>query len=125
MRIDKYLWCIRLYKTRSKATEAVRKERVTVNDELAKPSRKVDPGDVVVCRKQGIAYAYRIKALPKSRVGAKWVPDYAVDQTSTEELEKRDFIQLMKKMDRQKGTGRPTKKERRELDTFRQRPKHE
>lgn len=122
MRIDKFIWCIRLYKTRSKATEAVRKERVTVNEELAKPSRKVAPGDLLVCRKEGIAYHYRIKTLPKSRMGAKWLPEYVEDQTPADELEKKEFIQMMKKTNRQKGTGRPTKKERRELDAFRHKP---
>ena len=76
MRLDKFLWCVRKYKTRSLATEAVRKERVRVNAEVAKPSRNVKTGDEVSYKKDGITFQLKVKDLPKSRLGAKLVDDY-------------------------------------------------
>lgn len=120
MRLDKFLWAVRKYKTRTKAAEAVRKERVSVNGELAKPSREIRPEDKVNYSRQGITYTLYVKALPPSRVGAKLVEEYIEDRTEASELEKKEFISMMKKLNRQKGTGRPTKKERRDLDDFQQ-----
>jgi len=118
MRIDKFLWCVRKYKTRSLSTEEIRKERVKLNGETAKPSREVKVDDTVHFRREGIEYGLKVKDLPKSRVGAKLVVDYIVDITPEEELNKKEFIQMMRSFDRKKGTGRPTKKERRDLDDF-------
>lgn len=118
MRLDKFLWCVRKYKTRSIATEAIRKERVSVNGELAKPSRTVKPGDEVAFKKEGITFMLKVKDLPKSRLGAKLVDNYIEDTTSAEELEKQEFMRMMQNFNRQRGTGRPTKKERRDLDDF-------
>lgn len=118
MRIDKFLWCVRVYKTRSQATEQVRKDRVSVDQEPVKASREVKPGDTVQYKKEGVEYQLRVKALPKSRIGAKLKDDFIRDETPDEELEKKDFIQMMHKLNRPRGTGRPTKKERRDLDDF-------
>lgn len=118
MRLDKFLWCVRKYKTRSLATDQVRKDKVTINGEDAKPSREVKPGDEIEYRKEGISYRLEVKGIPKSRVGAKLVEDFIVETTPDEELEKRDFMRMMQGFNRQKGTGRPTKKDRRDLDDF-------
>lgn len=118
MRLDKYLWCVRKYKTRSIATEAIKKDRVKVNGEDAKASREIKAGDTVHFTKEGITYGFEVKDIPKSRVGAKLVENFIVEKTDKEELEKRDFMRMMRHYEREKGTGRPTKKERRDLDDF-------
>lgn len=118
MRVDKFLWCVRKYKTRSQATDAIKKSRVKVNEEVVKASREVKIGDRISFRKESIDYQLEVVDLPKSRVGAKLVPDYIKDKTPDEELEKKDFIAMMHKLNRPRGTGRPTKKERRDLSDF-------
>jgi ribosome-associated heat shock protein Hsp15 len=89
-----------------------------INDELVKASREVKEGDKVSYRKDSVTYSLEVLAIPKSRVGAKLVPDLIRDITSEEELEKQSFIQMMHKLSRPRGTGRPTKKERRDLEDF-------
>ena len=115
VRIDKYLWAVRLYKTRTLATEACRKGKVNVDDMPAKPSRMVSTGDVIEVRKMPVTYSYRILEPIEKRVGAKIVDSYVEDITPEEELHKLemqdDFF-----VKRDKGTGRPTKKDRRLLD---------
>lgn len=118
MRLDKYLWCVRKYKTRSLATAMVKKDRVLVNDEDVKPSREVKPGDRISYKKEGVNYQLKVLDIPKSRVGAKLVPDFMEDITPKEELDKLEFISMMHKLNRPRGSGRPTKKERRDLDDF-------
>lgn len=118
MRIDKYLWCVRKFKTRSLASDAIKKNRVYSNDELVKASREVKVGDKLSFRKDGVLYSIEVLDIPKSRVGAKLVPELIRDITPQDELEKANFIQLMHKLSRPRGTGRPTKKERRDLDDF-------
>lgn len=118
MRIDKFLWSVRKYKTRSLATDEIRKDKVTINGDISKPSRDVKPGDTIRFRIEGIEYGLKVLDIPKSRVGAKLVPDFIKDITTEEELNKKEFIQLMRSYDRRKGTGRPTKKDRRDLDDF-------
>lgn len=118
MRLDKFLWSVRKYKTRSIATENIRKEKVSVNGELAKASREVKINDLINYRKEGIEYALKIKDIPRSRVGAKLVESYIEEATATEELEKQEFIRMMQRFNRKKGEGRPTKKDRRDLDGF-------
>lgn len=122
MRIDKFLWCVRLYKTRSKASEAVRKERVLLDDQQVKPSREIGTGAKITSKKQGVAYQYRILDFPKSRVSAKLVPEFLKDVTPAEEIQKREFLGMMRQHGRKKGEGRPTKKERRDLDDFKDVP---
>lgn len=118
MRIDKFLWSVRKYKTRSQAAEAVRKDRVSINGDRVKASREVKVGDEVSYRKDGVIYQLQVLDIPKSRVGAKLLPDLIKDTTPAEELEKLQFINMMHKISRPRGQGRPTKKERRDLDDF-------
>lgn len=119
MRLDKFLWCVRKYKTRSTATQEVRKDRVLINDEPAKPSREVRQGDLITYKKEGVGYRLRVLDFPKSRVGAALVEDFIQDATPKSELEKREFARMARAFERKKGSGRPTKKERRNLDDFR------
>lgn len=116
MRIDKYLWCVRYFKTRSIATTAVKKGQVRVNDTVVKPSRDVYPLDVIMVRKNQINYVLEVLDLPKSRLGAKLVDIYRKDITPKENFEKLDLLKYSKDYYRKKGTGRPTKKDRRDLD---------
>lgn len=115
-RIDKWLWFVRIFKTRSIATEYIRKGRVSVNGSLVKPAREVQEGDTVIVRKPPVAYTFRIKGLPKSRLGAKLVSDYMENLTPEEELQKLDPNFMVFNVHRDPGTGRPTKKDRRMLD---------
>lgn len=118
MRLDKFLWSVRKFKTRSLAADAIRKNKVNVNEVPSKASREVKAGDLIDFKKDGITYSVEVIGLPKSRVGAKLVPDYIIEKTSEEELEKLQFINLMHKVSRKRGSGRPTKKERRDMDDF-------
>jgi ribosome-associated heat shock protein Hsp15 len=118
MRVDKFLWCVRYYKTRSIATEACKQGKVRVNDALVKPSREVYATDKITVRKNQINYVLEVLDLPKSRVGAKLVNLYVNDITPKEELEKRELLKYSQDYYRKKGTGRPTKKDRRELDDW-------
>lgn len=118
IRLDKYLWAVRIFKTRSDAADAIRNNRVTVNDAYAKPSREVKIGDRIAVRKQSVTYAYKVLDLVSSRQGAKNVPQYCLDITPPEELAKLDAPRETIFVFRDRGTGRPTKKERRELDTL-------
>ena len=116
MRIDKYLWCVRYFKTRSIATNACKKGHVRVNGDIVKPSRDVYPTDKIEVRKNQINYIIEVLDLPPSRVGAKLVNIYLTDITPKENLEKLDLLKYSQDYYRKKGTGRPTKKDRRELD---------
>ena len=118
MRVDKYLWCVRYYKSRSIATEACKQGKVRVNEALVKPSREVYAADKIRVRKNQIDYQLEVLDLPKSRVGAKLVNLYINDITPKEELEKRELLKHSQDYYRKKGTGRPTKKDRRELDDW-------
>ncbi|MFA7686487.1 MAG: RNA-binding S4 domain-containing protein [Moheibacter sp.] len=118
MRLDKLLWCVRYYKTRSIATEACKKNRIKVNGEVAKASREVVPSDVIEVRKDQIDYRFEILQIPKSRIGAKLVSLHIVDKTPKEELEKLELRKLSQDYYRERGEGRPTKKDRRDLDEF-------
>ncbi len=118
IRLDKYLWAVRIFKTRSDAADAIRNNRVTVNDAYAKPSREVKIGDRIAVRKQAVTYAYKVLDLVSSRQGAKNVPQYCLDITPPEELAKLNAPRETIFVFRDRGTGRPTKKERRELDTL-------
>ncbi|ARN76572.1 RNA-binding protein [Nonlabens spongiae] len=116
MRVDKYLWSIRYFKSRSKATTAVKKGRVKVNSDVVKPSREVYATDIVEVRKDQIDYKIEVLDLPPNRVGAKLVNLYMLDRTPKERLEVKKMIALNQDYYRRKGEGRPTKKDRRELD---------
>ncbi len=118
MRVDKFLWAIRFYKTRNMAAEAIKKNHVRINGNIAKPSKEVFGGDILEIRKNQIDYKLLVLDLPKSRVGAKLVPQYIKDQTPKEAFERQEIYRQAQSYYRQKGTGRPTKKDRRELDDF-------
>ena len=114
-RIDKWLWCIRAYKTRSEAAEACKLGRIKVNGMEAKASRDLKTGDTVSFRKNPVVYVYKVLAFPHSRVAAKLVPDFAENVTPQEELDKLNADHLTVFAYRKKGAGRPTKKERRQI----------
>lgn len=118
MRLDKFLWCVRYYKTRNLAAEAIKKNRIKVNGVISKSSKEVMPSDVLTVRKDQIDYEFEILQLPPSRLGAKLVTLYIVDRTSKEELEKKSLRSISQDYYRAKGEGRPTKKDRRDLDDF-------
>ena len=118
MRVDKFLWCVRYYKTRSIATRACKKGQVKVNDAVVKPSREVYPTDKIELRKDQINYSLIVNDLPPNRVGAKLVDIYRVDTTPKEAFEAKDLLKYSKDYYRKKGTGRPTKKDRRDIDDF-------
>ena len=118
MRIDKYLWCIRLYKTRSIATEACKKGHVRINGDSVKASKLVFNGEKLTVRKDQINYQFLVLDIPASRVGAKLVDIYRKDVTPAEEFEKLDLLKYSKDYYRKKGAGRPTKKDRRDIEDY-------
>lgn len=118
MRIDKYLWCIRFYKTRSIATEACKKGHVRMNTASIKPSKLVYNNDEISIRKNQINYEIEVLDIPNNRVGPKLVDLYRKDTTPKEAFEKMELLKYSKDYYRKKGTGRPTKKDRRELDGY-------
>ncbi len=118
MRVDKYLWCIRYYKTRSIATKACKKGAVRVNDVVVKASRDVYHGDAIRVRKNQINYVLLVLDLPESRLGAKLVDMYRKDTTPKEAIEQNELLKYSKAYYRKKGVGRPSKKDRRDLEDF-------
>jgi len=118
MRIDKYLWCVRYYKTRSIATQAIQKGHVTVNGQPSKASRDVFPGDKITVRRDQINYKLTILDIPANRLGPKLVDIYRKDDTPAEAFEHLELLRLSKEHYRARGTGRPTKKDRRDLDDY-------
>ena len=118
VRIDKYLWAVRIYKTRTLATEACKKGRVTISEIPAKPSRMVSAGDVLEVKKMPVVYSYRILDPIEKRVGAKIADKYVENITPDEELQKLELKDNFF-VKRERGAGRPTKKERRLLDDLR------
>ncbi|MDY0089075.1 MAG: S4 domain-containing protein [Flavobacteriaceae bacterium] len=118
MRVDKYLWCIRAYKTRNQATEACKKNQITVNGQVAKASREVFPSDIITFRKDQITYKLLVLAIPENRVGAKLVDVYRKDETPPEALEHLELLKLSKEHYRKTGEGRPTKKDRRDIEDY-------
>ena len=125
MRIDKYLWCIRLFKTRSIATTACKKGQVKIDDKSIKPSKEVFGDELILVRKNQINYQIKVLDLPESRVGAKLVDLYRKDVTPKEEFEKTELLKFSKDYYRKKGAGRPTKKDRRDIDNYQDDSKEE
>lgn len=119
-RIDKWLWAVRIFKTRTIATEACKKGRVMVNDTAVKPSRVIKVDDIIRVRKPPVTYSFRVKALTANRLGAKLVPDYMENITPKSELDLLDVVKINGFIDRRKGLGRPTKREGRELSRFKE-----
>jgi ribosome-associated heat shock protein Hsp15 len=118
MRIDKFLWAVRFYKTRSLATDACKKHKISINGQPAKPSKEVFPGDKITVRKNQIDYRLLVLNLPDKRLGAKLVPLYIKDMTPPEAFEHLRLMRDAHLYYRRKGLGRPTKKDRRQLDEF-------
>lgn len=118
MRIDKYLWCVRYFKTRNLATVACKKGHIKVNNDVVKPSREVYATDKIIVRKDKINYQLTVNDIPESRVGAKLVDIYRTDTTPKSEFEANELLKYSKDYYRKKGSGRPTKKDRRDIDGF-------
>ncbi|WP_419210939.1 RNA-binding S4 domain-containing protein [Maribacter sp. X9] len=122
MRIDKFLWSTRYFKTRNIATTACKKGHAKINGQTAKPGREVFPMDQVIVRKDQIDYTFTVLDIPPNRVGAKLVDIYRKDTTPKEAFEHNELLQYSKDYYRKKGLGRPTKKDRREIDEFLETP---
>lgn len=118
VRIDKWLWAVRVFKTRSLATDACKMNRVSINGQLTKPSRLVKEGDVISVRKPSIEYSFKVLRVLNNRVGAKLVPEYMENVTPKEQYDILELQRLSRFVDRAKGLGRPTKKDRRDMESF-------
>ncbi|MBD5333219.1 MAG: RNA-binding S4 domain-containing protein [Bacteroides sp.] len=118
VRVDKWLWAMRVFKTRTIATDACKKGRVLMDGNPVKPSRLVKPGDQVSVRKPPVTYTFLVKAVTQNRLGAKLVPEYMENITPRSELDLLDIVKISGFIDRRKGLGRPTKREGRELAEF-------
>lgn len=118
MRIDKFLWCTRYFKTRSIATEACKKGHIKINGSSIKPSKNVFLSEKIMIRKDQINYEIEILDIPPSRVGAKLVDLYRKDITPKEAFENQELLKYSKDYYRKKGAGRPTKKDRRDIDSY-------
>ena len=118
VRVDKWIWAVRIFKTRSQATEACKKGHVSIANLPVKPSRHVHPGEIIQVRKPPFIRWFKILALAEKRMSAGLVPDFAEDVTPEEELEFQAMHKNMRWITRERGTGRPTKKDRRDLEDF-------
>ncbi len=118
VRIDKWLWAVRIFKTRSIASEACKKGRVMIGNVTVKPSRTIRRGDIVQVRKPPVIFSFKVLDLTDKRMGAKLVPQYMENITSSDQYEILELNKISGFIDRQQGTGRPTKKERRDLEQF-------
>ncbi|MDR0872412.1 MAG: RNA-binding S4 domain-containing protein [Prevotellaceae bacterium] len=118
VRIDKFLWAVRIFKTRSIAAEACKKGKIMMGGIPMKPSRNVKTGDVLQVKRPPIIYSFKILALAHNRMNAKLVPDFLENVTTAEQLHLLELAKISGIGQRQRGTGRPTKKERRDLDNF-------
>lgn len=118
MRIDKFLWCVRYFKTRTLATNACKKGHVKVNGQVAKPSREVYATEKLTVRIQQINYQLTILELPKKRLGAKLIDIYRVDTTPKSEFKSKELLKYSGDYYRKKGEGRPTKKDRRDIEGY-------
>lgn len=119
-RIDKWLWAMRVFKTRTIATDACKKGRVMMGGNPVKPSRTIKPGDVIDVRKPPVTYTFRVTALAPGRLGAKLVPEYLENITPPAQYELLEMTRISGFVDRRKGLGRPTKREGRELSRFKE-----
>lgn len=115
-RVDRWLWSVRLFKTRSLATDACRAGSVEVGDQVVKPAREVRPGDIVTVRQGLIVRTLHVIGLPAARIGAVRLPEFCEDRTAPEEFEKARLHRVQQLMAREAGSGRPTKRDRRALE---------
>lgn len=120
VRIDKWLWAMRIYKTRTIATDACKKGRITINEDpnAVKPARMIHVGDIVHVRKPPVTYSFKVKAVTENRLGARLVPEYLENITPQDQYDLLDVVKISGFIDRRKGLGRPTKREGRELARF-------
>ena len=118
IRIDKWLWAVRLFKTRSIAVEACKKGKVLINNIAVKPSRNIKIGDIIQIKRPPVLYSFKVLALSENRMNAKLVPEFMENVTTPDQLELIELGKLAGNTGRLRGTGRPTKKERRDLDDF-------
>lgn len=118
VRVDKWIWAVRIFKTRSQATEACKKGHVLIDDVPVKPSRHIRLGEIILVKKPPYTRRFRVKLLVNNRMAANLVPDFAEDVTTPEEIALQETHRNMRWISREKGAGRPTKKERRDLDDF-------
>lgn len=118
IRLDKYLWAVRIFKTRSDAADAIRQNRVLVNESYAKPSREVKVGDMISVRRERVHYSHKVLDLVSSRQPAKNVPLYCLNCTPQDELDKLNPPHETIFVFRERGMGRPTKKDRRNIDAL-------
>ena len=117
-RIDKWMWATRIFKTRTIASEACKKGRIAINGAQVKPSRMVKPGDIVEVRKPPVTYSFKVLQAIEKRVGAKLVPEMMENVTPKEQYELLEMSRISGFIDRARGTGRPTKKDRRSMEEF-------
>ena len=117
-RIDKWLWAARIYKTRSIAADACKNGRITINGTNVKPSHVIKEGEVVSVRKPPVTYSFRVLKTIEQRVGAKLLPEIYENVTDPKQRELLEMSRISGFVDRARGTGRPTKKERRQIDAF-------
>lgn len=118
VRVDKWLWAVRIFKTRSIATEACKKGKIFVNNAVVKPSRTIKVGDIVGVKQNPVLYSFKVLALAQNRMNAKLVPEFMENVTTPDQLELIELGKIAAQTNRARGTGRPTKKERRDLDDF-------
>lgn len=119
-RVDKWLWAMRVFKTRTIATEACKKGRVSIGGVAVKPSRCIKEGDVIDVKKPPITYSFRVLKVTGNRLGAKLVPEYLENVTAPEQYELLEMTRISGFVDRRKGLGRPTKRDSRELSRFKE-----
>lgn len=117
-RIDKWLWAARIFKTRTLAADACKKGQVTIKGTKQKPSKMIKEGDIIDVRKPPVTYSFRVKQCIEKRVGAKLIPEVLDNVTTPDQYELLEMNRISGFIDRARGTGRPTKKDRRSLDAF-------
>ncbi|MDY9918061.1 heat shock protein Hsp15 [Porphyromonadaceae bacterium NLAE-zl-C104] len=118
VRIDKWLWAVRIFKTRTAASEACKKGRVMIGNVAVKPSRNIRAGEIIEVRKSPVTFSFKVLALADKRMGAAKVPEFMENVTPPDQYELLELNRISGFVDRQRGTGRPTKKERRDLEQF-------
>ncbi len=122
IRIDKWLWAVRLFKTRSLAAEACKKGKISIDGIPTKPSRNIKAGDILQIRKAPVIFSFKVLALTENRMNAKLVPAFMENVTTKDQLEILELSRLADNLNRAKGSGRPTKKERRDMEEFTEQP---
>ena len=118
VRIDKWMWAVRIFKTRTIASDTCKLGRVTINGQRVKPSKMVKIGEIIDVKKPPITYSFKVLALSENRMGAKLVPGFMENVTKKEQLDLLEMNRISGFIDRAKGMGRPTKKDRRDMDDF-------